>query len=55
LKKYKEKLKEIFKEYRGHEVNALIQKLNPIIRGWVNYFRPFCSRKSFEYMDAYLY
>ena len=48
LKKYKGKLKIIFKECCGHEVNALIFKLNPIIRGWSNYFKPFSGRKSFE-------
>lgn len=55
LKKYKEKLKLIFKEYRSNETGVLISKINPIIRGWSNYFKPYSSRKSFEYMDAYFY
>jgi RNA-directed DNA polymerase len=55
VKKYKEKLDTLFNESRGSSTLVLIKKLNPVIRGWVNYFKPYCSRKTFEGLDSYLY
>ena len=55
IAKYREKLDIIFKKSRGTSIVKLIQQLNPGIRGWVNYYRPFCSRKAFELIDSYLY
>jgi len=42
-------------KYRGKSAGHLISTINPIVRGWTNYFKPFCSRKTFESLDAYLY
>ncbi len=33
------KLREIFRHHRSHPVQELIQEINPILRGWLNYFR----------------
>lgn len=55
VKKLREKLDLIFKSSRGLSVVTLIDKINPVIRGWVNYHRLFVSRKVFESLDAYLY
>ena len=35
----------------GQTQTALIKNLNPIIRGWCNYFRSVCSSKTFQRMD----
>ena len=33
------KLKEVFRRYRSQPVGRVIAEINPILRGWVNYFR----------------
>ena len=33
------KLKEIFRKYRSQPVSQIIHLINPILGGWVNYFR----------------
>lgn len=41
----------IIKEYRGRRQEDLINKLNPIIRGWVNYYRHDVSKETFSKVD----
>ncbi len=53
--KHKERLKEIVNSYRAAPQDALISKLNPIIRGWANYFRTGVSKEVYSDMDDYLW
>lgn len=39
LRRLKEKLRPILRRGRGHNIRSVIRELNPIIRGWVGYFR----------------
>jgi RNA-directed DNA polymerase len=55
VKKMRRKLKELFRQHRGCEVGVLIQKVNPVIRGWANYFRTGVSKRIFSQMDHYLF
>ena len=32
------RLKEVFRRYQSQPVSRVLQKINPILRGWVNYF-----------------
>jgi len=43
-------LKEIFRHSRSQPVNRLIEKINPILRGWVNYFAIGNSSRCFSYL-----
>ncbi|HEY9614785.1 group II intron maturase-specific domain-containing protein, partial [Allocoleopsis sp.] len=41
--------------HKGTSQKRLIEKLNPIIRGWTNYYSTVCSKKAFSKMDAQIY
>ena len=54
IKKFKDKLREIFKSSHGNNIDALIARLIPVIRGTANYWRYSASYKTFSDMDYYL-
>jgi RNA-directed DNA polymerase len=43
------KLKEVFRRFNSQPVDRVIYLANPILRGWVNYFRVGHSSQSFSY------
>ena len=44
------KLKEVFKRSRSRPVGEVIDKINPILRGWVRYFSTGHSSQCFSYV-----
>lgn len=55
IKEFKGKIKEVFKTLRGTNVEALIKKLNPIIRGTANYWKTVVSKEIFASLDRYIW
>ena len=55
VKLHQERLAEIVKAKRGAPQKALIKTLNPIIRGWCNYYRTVCSTGTFRKVNAVLH
>ena len=55
VKRHKLKLKEIIRRSRGISQEKLIQKLNPIIRGWTLSKRTQISSKTFQALDQYVF
>jgi RNA-directed DNA polymerase len=55
VKVIKRKLKTTFRKWHGHSVQDLIKDLNPVIRGWANYFRVGVSGATFDKLDDYLF
>ena len=51
LKALVQKTRDHIKGMHGQTAATLISKLNPIIRGWANYHRHVCSRKTFWTAD----
>jgi RNA-directed DNA polymerase len=51
----KRKLKQAFRDRRGLRVDSVIGTVNPIIRGWANYFRIGVSSEVFGGLDSYLF
>jgi RNA-directed DNA polymerase len=55
VSKIKKRLRDEWMALRGHNVNAVITRLNPIIRGWANYFRTQVSTEVFNNIDYYMH
>jgi RNA-directed DNA polymerase len=48
------KLKEVFRRFNSQPVGRVISLVNPILRGWVNYFRIGHSSSSFSYIKDWV-
>jgi RNA-directed DNA polymerase len=48
------KLKDVFRRYRSQPVDRIVHLINPILRGWVNYFRIGHSSKCFGYVKDWV-
>ena len=55
IKSFKSKIKEIFKKYNSSNLTTLITKLNPLLRGWANYYRFVNSKVIFSEIDTYVW
>ena len=51
IKSFLGKIREVIKKNPTAKTENLIYLLNPMIRGWANYFRHVCSKKVFVYID----
>jgi RNA-directed DNA polymerase len=54
IKDLQGKLKEQWKDLRGKSVDDVLDKLNPIIRGWANYHRINVASQVFSYLDSWI-
>jgi RNA-directed DNA polymerase len=54
-KRHLAKIREIIRKHRGHAQKALIAALNPVIRGWVNYYQSCVAKKAFARIDDQTY
>jgi RNA-directed DNA polymerase len=55
IKRHLYHLKQTIRQYRGHSQAALIGKLNPIIRGWANYYKTCAAKEIFNDLDKELF
>lgn len=55
VKKLKRKLKEVWIGKLGHPVLKVIQELNPVVRGWSNYYRHVVSSRIFAQLDSWMF
>lgn len=55
VKRFKAKIKQIFRRGRGRNIGKLIkEELNPSIRGWINYFKLSETKKFAEELDGWI-
>jgi len=48
------KLKEVFRRFRSQPVDRVVDLINPILRGWVNYFRVGQASRCFGYVKDWV-
>jgi RNA-directed DNA polymerase len=51
----RQELRQLWLGLRGHSIRAVIGKLNPVIRGWANYYRTMVASEVFARMDAWMH
>jgi len=51
----RQELREVWLGLNGHPINSVLGKLNPIIRGWANYYRTVVSSRVFRVMDRWMH
>jgi len=54
VKRLKSKLKVLFRRGRGWSLAHTVEELNPILRGWVNYYRLADVKGVFEALDQWI-
>lgn len=56
LKRVRERVHELTdSRHSGQDVKQIIAKLNPVLRGWGNYFRSGNAERKFNQLDSYVY
>jgi RNA-directed DNA polymerase len=48
-------LREVWRRFLGAPVGGVVRALNPLIRGWANYFRAQCAGKTFAKLEKWMY
>ena len=55
IRQIRKKLKGIWHKHLGSPTVALINEMNPVIRGWSNYFRIAVAKRVFSDLDNFMY
>ena len=54
IRRFREKLRKLFRQGRGWSLMMLVKKLTPVLRGWVQYFRLADTKTTFQMLDIWL-
>jgi RNA-directed DNA polymerase len=49
-----QKLRAVFRRYQSQPVNGVVEEINPILRGWVNYFAIGHSSRCFQFVKRWV-
>lgn len=55
VQRLRDKLRKTWYSLKGQNVFAIVRKLNPIIRGWANYYRIGVAFKTFSKLDNWMF
>ena len=54
VKRFRDKVRELARQGRGRSLRWMVERLEPLIRGWVAYFRMAEVKAAFEQLDQWL-
>lgn len=54
LERYQAKLRQLLRGARGRSLRTTIERLNPVLRGWANYYRLTTSKRPVEALDGWI-
>lgn len=54
VQELRDKLKVLWKQVQGSNIQSVLVKLNPVIRGWANYFRVAVAKELFGKLDSWM-
>jgi RNA-directed DNA polymerase len=55
IQELRKKLKQQWEEVKGNPIQVVLNKLNPIIRGWANYYRTVVASEIFQSLDNWMF
>jgi RNA-directed DNA polymerase len=55
VQKLRTKLKALWEQAHGNNVQTVLKKLNPVIRGWATYFRIGVAKETFDDLDHWMF
>lgn len=55
VKKFRTRLRGEWRNMRGQNITAVLQRFNPVIRGWANYYRGVVSKVTFAKLDNWMF
>ena len=55
VSKFKERLRREWMALNGHNTMEVLKRLNPILRGWADYFRIGVSKRTFQTLDHWMF
>jgi RNA-directed DNA polymerase len=54
LRRLRERLKELIRGARGRKMASVIERINPVLRGWAGYFRLTQGKRALETVDGWV-
>jgi len=55
MRNFKDRMRREWMALKGHNAMEVLKRLNPIVRGWANYFRVGVSKHTFETIDYWMF
>ncbi|MGO4801575.1 group II intron reverse transcriptase/maturase [Pseudomonas sp. W22_MBD1_FP4] len=54
LNRLRDRLRELLRGARGHKMASVIERINPVLRGWADYFKLSQSNRPLEELDGWM-
>lgn len=54
LRRLRDRLRELLRGARGHKMASVIERINPVLRGWAGYFKLSQSKRPLEEIDGWV-